>query len=88
VQDGSAVLRVQGRFCRRRTPSRVGQELDQDQPKQRPAPATVIDVHHDNGGDDDSGCGHLGVCVRARAARGQQTVSRRVRQWAVRAILR
>jgi len=70
VQDGSAVLRVQGRIRRRRTPGRVGQKLDQDQPEQRPAPAAATVVHHDNGGDDDSGRGYLGVCSRTSAAGG------------------
>jgi len=88
VQDGSAVLRVQGRVRRRRTPGRAGQELDQDQPEQRTAPAATTVVHHDNGGDDDSGRGHLGVCGCAPAASGQQTMSRRVRQRAVCAVLR
>jgi len=77
VQDGSAVLRVQGCIRRRRTPGRAGQELDQDQPEQRTAPAATTVVHHDNSGYDDSGRGHLGG--RAPAASGQQTMSRRVR---------
>lgn len=84
VQDGSAVLRVQGRVCRRRAPGRVGPELDQDQREQRAASAAA-DVHYDTGADDHGG--RLdGVC--ARAAVGQQTVSRRVRQWAVCVVLR
>jgi len=87
VQDGPAVLRVQGRVRRRRTSGRVGQELDQDQFEQRPTPAAATTaVHHHDGGNDDGGRGHLSVCGRAPA--GQQTVSRRMRQRAVRAVLR
>lgn len=67
VQDGSAVLRVQGRVRRRRTSGRVGQELDQDQLEQRPTPAAATAVHHHDGGNDNNGRRHLSVCGRASA---------------------
>lgn len=81
VQDGTAVLRVQGRVRRGRTLGRLGPELDQDQREQRAAPAAPDDrADHDHHGGHVSG--------HRAATGGQQTMPRRVRQRAVRAVLR
>lgn len=79
VQDRTAVLRFQGRVHRGRAFGRVGQELDQNQREQRAAPAAAVNDVNDYYGR---------AVVRRRAAGGQQTVSRRVRQRAVRPVLR
>lgn len=88
VQDRPAVLRVQGRVRRGRALGRAGQELDADQREQRAAPAAAAAAVHDDHHHVVDHAGSRAVLGHRGRTRGQQTVSRRVRERAVRAVLR